>query len=174
MNEYSILSAIYKILSDTAQETLNQLEKVGQQPEEILAVVRALKNARAAMDNKYMRNGARVYVSTTTTGPPTTAGKRAWSKQTTRLWKSLKTALAEPKGKGQKARNQAVIDAFLESGLKTDARAKEGRQKILVMLEASLDAIDDSKRVKIFEGVTAGLGLSQTKGWVDAIRSKNH
>lgn len=53
MNEYGVLSFLHEILYESSEEILDRAEKVGQQPNEVLAVIRVLKQTRVTLNDKY-------------------------------------------------------------------------------------------------------------------------
>ena len=69
--------------------------------------------------------------------------------------------------------NTRLIEAFVDSGLRTKARSKEGREKMLIEIQAALNKLDDAKRIKILQTVLGALGLDQTKGYMDAVKSES-
>ena len=174
MNEYSLLSTIYKILGETSKETLNKVENCGEQPKEILTIVQALRDARIAMDakNKNKKKDEKIFQKKAITLSQDDAFETSWGTNSRRLWNSLQKSLTDQKK--HKFSNKSIVDAFTQSGLDTKARGKEGRQKMLMVIQASLDAIEDSKRIKVLDNVVRILGLSQTKGWMEVIKSKNN
>lgn len=172
MNEYGILSAIYKILGESSKDTLERIERSGKQPKEIRLIIKAIKDARSIIDsrnniNKLSRKkGIREEMIDT----GVFSEKNSWSNQARKVWDGLQTSLSDTKK--QKIMNKNIINAFRECGLDTKARAKEGRNKMLVMLESELNNLEDSKRIRVLESVLAKLGLSQTMGYIEAIKSK--
>jgi len=172
MNEYELISSIYRILGESSDDVLQRVEEKGQQPEEILAIVGAFRKARYAMDDKY--KGSNKY-KRKAKKPLRDIGKGVseanWSPHAKKLWNSLQIVLSDVKKSG--VTNQKIVDAFVKSGLRSNAREKEGRAKILLAIQASLDAIEDKKRINILENVLGILSLSQTKGWMEVIRSSN-
>lgn len=173
MNEYELLSSIYKILGESSYDVLQRVEEMGHQPEEILAIVRAFRNAWYSMNDEYKKGSnkdkRRVKKPVIDIGENVSAAN--WSTHAKKLWNSLQTTLSDAKKSG--VTNEKVINAFVTSGLNTSARAKEGRPKILLSIQFSLEVIDDTKRINILQKVSGILGLSQTKGWMEVIKAGN-
>jgi hypothetical protein len=174
MNEYEVLSAIYKILGDTSINTLERILRSSSEPAELLAVVQALKAARDVFDVKYdpthelrliQREKA---LSELDSGPR----KDVWSDNSRKLWNTFRQQITDKRRLG--ITNQTVIEVFARSGVKVPARKKEGINKIVLVIEDTLNNIEDSKRVKVLDQVLRLLGLSQTKGYMEALKSRNN
>ncbi len=174
MNEYELLSAIYKILGESPLEILNKVIKNANQPAEIIEIIKALRNVKAHTDQSFnskplAKKGSEKKPLTVKTG---LNKKVDWSPQSKRMWDSIQFALLDRKK--HKIKNDEVVKAFQISGLKTEARGKEGRQKMLLIIKSSLENIEDNKRIKIIEEVSSILGLSQTKGWMEVIKATEY
>ena len=173
MNQVQILAYIYKILAESDADTLEQLIKSGNQPKSILSVIQAFNDAKIALDAK--KNGLpdKRKVGHKRASKATSLGDLVgtWSPQAKRLWTSTQTAFSDKKK--YKLSNKMFLEAFLNSGLETSARYKEGKKKMLLLIETSLHALDDPKRISVLENALSHLGLSQTKGYMEVIRSRN-
>ena len=158
------------MLCETSHDIFESIERTGQQPHEISEIIRSLKEAKREMDARLGKTSER---------PNKTAkrlkmglDKASWGPHVKRLWNSLQITLSDTK-KGE-ITNKTIIDAFIQAGLATKARSKEGRQKMVLMIQGSLDCIEDIKRIKVLESVSKILGLSQTEGWMEVIKSKKN
>lgn len=173
MNEYQVLSSIYKLLAESSEDLLKKIESTGEQPDEILNVVRSLRKARIVLDAKYngSRVGERKGIDTSRLETDFGVSERNWSAHARNLWNSLRMALSKTKKSG--ITNIRLVEAFVDSGIKTKARPKEGREKMLIEIQAALNKLDDPKRIKVLQTVLGALGLDQTKGYMDAVKSNN-
>ncbi len=173
MNEYGVLSFLHEILYESSEEILDRAEKVGQQPNEVLAVIRVLKQTRVTLNDKYKNreNNQKRQKERTVKEMKALADKTSWSTSARRLWSNLKTSITQPK---KNITNKAVIDAFVQSGLNIQARTEDGQKKILSIIKVSLDSVEDLKRTEMLKNVSALLELDQTKGWMEVIKSEKH
>jgi len=172
MNEYQLLSSIYKLLSESSEGLLKTIENTGDQPDEILNVIRSLRRALVLMDVKYKgrRKNERKDIGHSNLETAFVVDEKGWSASARNLWNSLRMALSNNKKLG--ITNRRLVEAFINSGIKTKARPKEGREKMLIEIQAALNKLDDQRRIKILQTVLGALGLDQTKGYMDAIKSK--
>ena len=169
MNEIKVLASVYKVIAESNENILEKLSKSKNQPREILDVVLALKKAKKALDTQVeKKEGIKKALTPRKTGGFTIS----WNPQSKRLWESILNAFEDKKT--YHITNKSFIQAFTNSGLQTSARAKDGKQLVVLKIEKSLSDLDNSKRTKILGSVLSCMGLSQTKGYIEAIRSKKH
>ncbi len=159
MNKYGVLSFIHEILYETPDEILDQAEKIDQQPEAVLAVIQALKDERAAIVYRHKIQK---------TKEPET-DKASWSTPAKRLWNNVKISIDDAK---RNITNKSVVGAFIQAGLDTKARGRDGKKKMLSAIKASLDIIEDAKRTEVLNNVSGLLGSDQTKGWMEVTKSE--
>lgn len=173
MNEYQVLSSIYKLLSESTEDLFRRIETAGEQPDEILNAVRSLRKALVVMDAKYNESRVDEGKANLKSHLEIDSGvsEKDWSGHTRKLWNSLRMALSNTKKSG--ISNKRLVEAFVDSGIKTKARPKEGREKMLIGIQSDLNKLDDPKRIKILQTVSGILGLDQTKGYMDAVKSKS-
>ncbi|MDM8552020.1 hypothetical protein QUF72_18190 [Desulfobacterales bacterium HSG2] len=163
MNKYGVISFIHEILYETPEEILDRAEEISQQPQEVLKVIKALKDARVAIADKRRTKQKK---------PRADVDNTSWSASASKLWNNIKTSIANAK---RGITNKAVVDAFIQAGLDTKARSKDSKKKILSTIKASLDIIEDAKRTEVLSDVLGRLELDQTKGWMKVIKSgKQH
>lgn len=170
MNEYELLSIIYRILGETSLNTFEKIERNKSQPKEIRSILNKLKHAKALMDKKHGEEERQIKVERKSLTDLKIQGYKQWSQMSLNYWDTLKNYL---KDKKFKISNIELVDAFKTSGMKSKARSKEGRPKILLVLKEELNNLDDKKREFILNSVLKKLGFSQTKGYMEAIRSEN-
>ncbi len=60
---------------------------------------------------------------------------------------------------------------FRVAGLKTRARAKDGRTNILSFIKTELDRLSDRERKRVVQIVLSNFKESQTLGWMNVIKS---
>ena len=167
MNEYELLAAIYKILGNTSINTFEKIERNISQPTEVISIIREFKNTKNILDSK--DNKEYESVERLPNGLRNKSNSKEWSKHSIRNWNNLFSYVKDVK-KG-KIKNQEIIETFQDVGLATNARSKEGRSKMLLVIKEELNGLEDSKRLNIIDQVLTRLGYSQTKGWMEVIRS---
>jgi hypothetical protein len=174
MTEYELFSEILRILGQTEDRTFRSLERSQLVPREVKDVISALRKAKETFDSQWPPFVSRsdytpVHVKRESHNPEIEIDDHGWEPDTTLKWLKLEMLLTGIVGKG--VSNVRVIEMFRVAGLKTRARAKDGRTNILSFIKTELDRLSDRERKRVVQIVLSNFKESQTLGWMNVIKS---